>query len=336
LSLTQPAIPYVKTLSINTTPSSTGTEVLGYIIQDLTDAATYLQNDPITKGQKKSTDAFLNDRNLRLNYYAIKGLQARAYMWQNDYTNALAAAREVMNAGNRVFPWISPDNLSGTDNKNKDLTFSTEHLFALNVFNLQTVANSWFTSALSYQQLTRKGRTVSGTNTTYQYEGLFENTNTVTTGATDYRLVNISDQNIVAADAASNYYVNKKFYQPAGYNAQYAKRIPLIRRSEMNYIAAECLLNVNDIPTATSYLNEVRQHRGITTDLIPSTPAALRLEITKEYWKEFQGEGQYFFYAKRNRTVPVLFPTTTYSGGNTMPAALWVLPKPVNETEFNK
>ena len=88
VSLTQPAIPYVTTLSTKITKSSTGEQVLSYVIQDLTDAATYLQKDPITKGQKKSTDAFLNDRNLRLNYYAVKGLQARAYLWKNDYTNA--------------------------------------------------------------------------------------------------------------------------------------------------------------------------------------------------------------------------------------------------------
>lgn len=345
VSLTQPAIPYVKTLSTKITKSSTGQEVLSYITQDLTDAATYLQNDPITKGQKKSADEFLNDRNLRLNYYAVKGLLARTYLWQNDYSKALAAAREVMLVGNQVFPWIKPENLINSDNKKQDLTFSTEHLFALNVFNLQTIANSWFTGTTPDRQLTKRGRLASGSSVTYYYEGLFENTNTVTTGATDYRLVRTSDPNIVPADASANYYVLKKYYQPAGYNPDFAARIPLIRRSEMNYIAAECILNLNvaaDFPTAIGYLNEVRQHRGITTDLVNNLPAtSIRLEITKEYWKEFQGEGQFFFYAKRNRSVPVNIPTSATSAGawansSSLPAALWVLPKPDNEIEYNK
>ncbi|WP_140939007.1 RagB/SusD family nutrient uptake outer membrane protein [Sphingobacterium lumbrici] len=344
LSLEQPAIPYVKSLSTKITPSSTGLEVLNYITEDLTDAATYLQSDPITKGQKKSADEFLNDRNLRLNYYAVKGLLARAYLWQNDYSKALAAAREVMLAGNQIFPWIKSENLINSDNKQQDLTFSTEHLFALNVFNLQTIANNWFTGATSDRQLTKRGRIASGASVTYYYEGLFENTHTVTTGATDYRFLIIADPNIVASDASSNYYVLKKYYQPAGYNPDFAARIPLIRRSEMNYIAAECILNLNeaaDFPTAIGYLNEVRQHRGITTDLVSNLPAAsIRIEITKEYWKEFQGEGQFFFYAKRNRSVPVNFPTTATFAGEwanygSLPAALWVLPKPDNEIEYN-
>jgi starch-binding outer membrane protein, SusD/RagB family len=341
LSLMQPAIPYVKTLSTQITKSSTGNEVLSYIVKDLTDAATFLQNDPIIKGQKKSPDVFLNDRNLRLNYYAVKGLQARVYLWQKDYTNALAAAREVMSVGDQLFPWIKPANLISSDNKNKDFTFSTEHLFALSVFNLQTIANNWFISAPTNNQLYKRGNTKSGASTTYYYEGLFENTNTVTTGATDYRLGSIADPNIVAADATNIYYTLKKYYQPLGYNPEYAARIPLIRRSEMNYIAAESILGLNgDYATAIGYLNEVRQHRGITTDLVSILPASIRLEITKEYWKEFQGEGQFFFYCKRNRDVPVTFPTSaTFTGAwanySTLNTALWVLPKPTDEIEYN-
>ena len=343
LSLSQPAIPYIKTLSTKITKSSTGREVLSFITQDLADAATFLQNDPIVKGQKKSADPFLNDRNLRLNYYAVKGLQARVYLWQKDYTKSLAAAQEVMSVGDQMFPWIKPANLITSDNKNKDLSFSTEHLFALSVFNLQTIANNWFISAPSFNQLCKKGRTTSGSSTTYYYEGLFENTNVVTTGTTDYRFVAVSDPNIVPADVTTNYYTLKKYYQPVGYNPEYAARIPLVRRSEMNYIAAECILGLNgDNAAAIGYLNEVRQRRGITTDLPTNLSASnVRLEITKEYWKEFQGEGQFFFYCKRNRDVPVSFPTqATFSGVwanyGTLPSALWVLPKPVNEIEYNR
>jgi hypothetical protein len=343
LSLTQPAIPYVKTLSTQVTKASTGNQVLSYVITDLTNAAALLQVDPIVKGQKKNADVFLNNRNLRLNYYAVRGLMARVYMWQKDYTNALAAAKEVMGVGDQIFPWINPANLTTTDNRQKDYTFSTEHLFALNVFNLQAIANNYFISAASNNQLVKKGHTTSGTSTTYYYEGLYENTNTNTIGSTDYRLFVVADQNIVPADMYSNYYVSKKYYQPAGYNPDFAARIPMIRRSEMNYIAAEALLmSGGDLPTAVGYLNEVRQHRGITTNLVSNLSASsIRLELNKEYWKEFQCEGQFWFYAKRNRTVPVTFPTSATSAGvwayysSYGVAATWVLPKPDNEIEYN-
>jgi hypothetical protein len=340
LSLSLPAIPYVKTLSINVVKSSRGDSVLSYIATDLRDAATYLQKDPIVKGQKKSTDMFLTNRNLRLNYYAVKGMMARVYLWQNRYADALAAAQEVMGVGNQLFPWISPTNLTNADNKNNDYTFSTEHLFALNVFNLQSIANNWFMSASISNQLCRTGHN----GTTYNYEGLFENYNTITTGATDYRLIILSDPSIVPANGQINYYTLKKYYQPAGYNPDYAARIPLLRRSEMNYIAAESILGLGvtaNYPTAVGYLNEVRQHRGITTDLVSNLSASsLRLEITKEYWKEFQGEGQFFFYCKRNNiSFPGAASGSSASWANNsfppFPSYMWALPKPASELQYN-
>lgn len=340
LSLQLPAIPYVTTLSHNVIKASRGDSVLSYIATDLRNAATYLQKDPILKGQKKSSDIFLTNRNLRLNYYAVKGLMARVYLWQNDYTNALATAKEVMAAGDQLFPWISPANLTNADNKNNDYTFSTEHLFALNVFNLQTIANNWFISASISNQLCRMGHN----GTTYYYEGLFENYNNITTGATDYRLIILSDPNIVPANGTINYYTLKKYYQPAGYNPDYAARIPLLRRSEMNYIAAESILGLGvaaDYPTAVGYLNEVREHRGITTDLASNLAAnSLRLEITKEYWKEFQGEGQFFFYCKRNNiSFPGAASGSAASWANNgfppFPSYMWALPKPATELQYN-
>jgi hypothetical protein len=345
---TNPAIPYITTLSTKITKSSSGVVVDSLIVSDLKNAATLLQVDPIkTNGQKKSADPFLNDRNLRLNYYAVKGLLARAYLWNPtpDYTNALAAAQEVMEAGDQLFPWVLPQNIVNSDVKNVDFSFSTEHLFALNVPNLQTIANTWFISAAPNNQLCKQGTA----GTTYYYDGLFESKPTTPPtnglGATDYRLVVQSDPNIVPFNVAANtnYYTLKKYYQPAGYNPDYANRIPLIRRSEMNYIAAECILMAQpaNLSTAIGYLNTVRQHRGISVDLLPTlTAAQVRTEITKEYWKEFQGEGQFFFYCKRTNS---LIPSSVNSSGTWsyysssfyFPAKIWTLPKPDNENTYN-
>lgn len=56
---------------------------------------------------------------------------------------------------------------------------------------------------------------------------------------------------------------------------------------------AECLIGEDD-DKALEYLNEVRRHRGIVSDL--TNTATLRDEVTKEYAKEFLAEGQLFYY----------------------------------------
>ena len=71
---------------------------------------------------------------------------------------------------------------------------------------------------------------------------------------------------------------------------------PLLRISEMYYIAAETEMDPN---LALGYLNTVRFNRGLA-DLQPGTD--INAELLKEYQKEFFGEGQLFFYYKRTNT----------------------------------
>ena len=59
----------------------------------------------------------------------------------------------------------------------------------------------------------------------------------------------------------------------------------------MYYIAAEC-------SGSFDYLNEVRNHRGLTSYELSSSND-LEEEILKEYRKEFWGEGQLWYYYKR-------------------------------------
>jgi hypothetical protein len=68
----------------------------------------------------------------------------------------------------------------------------------------------------------------------------------------------------------------------------------------MYYIAAEAANANQDSLTATNLLDSVRVHRN----LAKYTQTALKrdsinVEISKEYQKEFLGEGQVFFYYKR-------------------------------------
>ncbi|WP_164735481.1 RagB/SusD family nutrient uptake outer membrane protein [Pseudoflavitalea rhizosphaerae] len=307
------AIPYIKTLSTKVIGSSNGNEVIGLILQDAAAAAELLKDDPIKSGNKYiySQDEFMNNRHQRLNYYACKAIAARAYLWSGKKVEALAKAREVMQDADRLFPWIQSADISATSERDKDYTFSTENLFALNVHDLKNISNTWFMAALPNNLLFRGS---------YYYEEMFEK-NSI--GANDYRL-------LFTSRLSGWDYVLYKYYQPDNYKPAYAGMVPLFRRSEMNYIAAECLIGVNN-EEAIELLNEVRRHRGITVDLDHSLPnTEITAEILKEYRKEFQGEGQLFYYCKRNKLAN--FP----DGYQTVTDKEYVLPKPENEIEFGQ
>jgi hypothetical protein len=72
-----------------------------------------------------------------------------------------------------------------------------------------------------------------------------------------------------------------------------------MRVSEMYYIAAEC---APDVATGVNYLEQVRSHRGLTAEALSTSMSQeeLQEQILKEYRKELVGEGQLWFYYKRN------------------------------------
>ncbi|POY38624.1 hypothetical protein C3K47_04310 [Solitalea longa] len=223
-------------------------------------------------------DRLLDDNSLatsQVNSWAVKGLMARLYLYKGDKTKASEYASAVINN-----PKIS---LSTTK---ADLLFANESLFKLNVFGLNFYAlrKSVFGSPALI------GTSVSAQSALY--------------GATttDYRKA----FSITLDDATKTGGII-----PAKLAQSSANVFPMIRLTEMYYIAAEC---TDDIPTALGYLNTVRKARGIIVDLTPATvtdAAALSTEILNEYRKEFVGEGQVFFYYKRNNTAFTSLPFYT-------------------------
>ena len=71
----------------------------------------------------------------------------------------------------------------------------------------------------------------------------------------------------------------------------------------MYYIAAECLKE-KDIDGALRMLNAVREARGLD-GFSNIDKDVLQKEIAKEYYREFAGEGQLYFYHKRVGTVNI-------------------------------
>src|SRR5699024_5630031 len=107
------------------------------VLKDLRKADSLLAKDPIiTHGVAgDASDPFFMHRNLRLNYYAVKALEARAYLYADQKEKALAAAQTVIDQASSVFPWTDPTAVISAEGS-PDRIFSSEVIFAVQNLDL--------------------------------------------------------------------------------------------------------------------------------------------------------------------------------------------------------
>ena len=104
--------------------------------------------------------------------------------------------------------------------------------------------------------------------------------------------------------------------------------MPLIRLSELYLIAAEC---ETDFDQAISYLNTIRNKRNCP-DLNPVNTEELMDAITTEFRKEVIGEGQMFYFYKRNAMQNIPNGCST-SGNMNVLLKDYVVPIPESEID---
>ncbi len=301
-------IPYVSGLTSEVYPLLTVEQCEKAILKDLTDAKELLKDDPmytdgepskyvcsaVTGNASYRTKYNIKDwhnRRFHFNYYAVVATMARLYLWMGDKTNALACAKEVINAPENTFAWVNTSLVANTQSNSeylsRDRTFCTEQIFALNIMNMNDRTDG----------ILREGKyAFNGT------EGNIEGINTSCFDATSQQ----SDPRYAYLKASyalygQTFYLSTKYYVDPDYDNSYSpwarNRVPLMRASEMYYIAAEC---EPDLTKATEYLETVRRHRGLTAyPLSVSSREELQDQIELEYRKEFIAEGQMFYYYKR-------------------------------------
>ena len=98
-------------------------------------------------------------------------------------------------------------------------------------------------------------------------------------------------------------YFPTKYYQGQNVHLYFKARLPMIRISEMYYIAAECSPNWQD---GLAYLQEVRENRSIArVPIVVNSAETLNDEILREYRKEFIAEGQLWHYYKRHQYTSI-------------------------------
>ena len=250
-----------------------------------------------------------------MNYYAVKALLARVYLWGGDRTLAYATAIEILKAvrdsGTELFPFVT--NAAATSSSTPDRVFSTEVLFGCYNSSRGTIHETLFAPTLE----TAKILTFAGTLNSGRVEELYDDKN-------DYRYKIWATYN----NNGNSVLYHRKYedFEDNSGTRTYRYMVPLIRLSEVYLIAAECC---DDLDEAVGYLNTLRNARNCFS--VYPTVDGLKNYIASEYRKEMLGEGQMFFFYKRKEIVNI--PNGTQASG-TMNVELnkYVVPLPDSET----
>jgi hypothetical protein len=304
------AIPYMTAFTVIPQARLKVSEVIALCEKDLKEAEALLKVYP-QMTNPGGNDDFLAFRSNRMNYWAVKALLARLYLYNNNKVQALAYAKEVIASNN--FRFITSAELT-TNAKDLDRTFTPEHIFAIYVSKLKDPVASYFMMATGDK--TYKKFIV----TDERRKAVFE---TASGGSTDIRYVSNSLWSV-----SNGIIFPGKLWQVDENRESLKKRIPVITLSEMYYIAAESEPAPAD---GLKWLNKIRSARNIAELPAGLDAATLQNEIFKEYRKDFICLGQLFFYYKRLNLAKI---EGALNGAinNTQ----YVLPLPNQEIEFGK
>lgn len=312
-----PSIPYYDAAVTVNKPLLPAQDVIAKIIADLDAAIVLLAKDPIlTTGRYIGSTEFDSNpyysvnRGQRMNILAVKCLKARVLLYAGDKTGAYAVATEVINfvKGQPVITWTPF--LEATNTSNPDRIFSSENFFALSDQTLYIEQKALFDSSLDDFNI---------------YAPMLSRINAVfESNDNDYRSLPSWKIPISGGKTQKTFF---KYEDVTDKTKLFRFQIPMFKLSELYLIAAETAPVPAD---GIAFLNTLRFNRGLTN---LAATAVLATEITKEYRKEFIGEGQLFFYYKRINSTAI--PNGNASSGNvTMNAVKYVVPLPDSEINF--
>lgn len=278
------SIPYYTKETNAPEPLLTAKEVADHVIADLEEARLLLANDPVkTEGTLMSdspdgSSSFMRYRALRLNYYAVEGLLARAYLYFGDKANALKYASDVIKASdNGIFPFVDKSLVTGAVS-DPDRIFSSEVMFALTSTTRGNLFKDYYSPSRLPNFVFRMDadlmskRIYGGAATTGGYQD-------------DYRY----RANWIATGGNSYFY---KYSDMENAGSIKNTMVPMLRLGEMFLIAAECYGTT--LSDGISYVNALRRNRGVAS--LQSLDEDL---LKNEYIREVYGEGQLFYLYKR-------------------------------------
>lgn len=312
------AIPYVTemTKDVDKLVSVSYAQVLKKVMEDIEAAEKLLANEPAVEycykafispasyqSEPSPEDEFQLYRQNRFNYYALKALKARVYLWQGIKDKALENAQAVIDAidtdGGKKFTLTTGSQLGIGK-----VTFPQEQIFTLYKQTLSDIVQAVFQSNQGLEQ--------------------------------DKNKLEIAYEVSVSPDDIR--YAKNRFWEEKSLNSSSTVRnfflkydevntVPVIRLAEMYLIAMECSSLSDAAKLFTDY--RISRNMDASIDRGFAGPVELDERLEKEYRKEFYGEGQMFFYYKRKGVTAFTWPQQT-----NMEIADYQLPKPKEQSMF--
>ena len=310
----QPAVPYVFEPTVSAQKAMTVSALCDQLISDLVAARELMKPyDPICEAGYNETliydtedyledDGFLLYRTSRMNYYAATALLARISLYKGDKANALSYAQEVINSGK--FDLINDALIAADKEEARHNGTNNQYSF------MQSVAKHEYIGGLYVYNLKENNSDL-----------YFRDHQGGQLRMSDTRKMSVFGANGIDYDIRAK----RMFAVPNGSNNEYCikyltgTQIPLLKIGEMYLIAAEASGDI-------SYLYTLLQKRGYPNPADEGT--GLTALLQKEYQREFIGEGQLFYFYKRQNLGKIPFATVDAS------QAVYVLPLPTDELEF--
>ena len=335
---TNAILPYVRAVSKDIVPLSTYDDFARQVMVDLDQAETLLKNaDPVTRFSLSElnpppnsanqvpvvADDYYMYRQIRFNYYAVLALKARVYNWLAprdvaNRTNAARYAQMVIDAKDHLGQaTFRLGELS--DAQVGNYTFPSEHIAAIDVYNLKTAAEN---NLGEPGVLARSDFNIQ--DGFYYLNNLFP----VSERAADARWLGMWSYKTTSGQTG---YVKYKKYTQKDVNP--TNQIPLLRLSEMYLILTECAQNQAD---AENYYRFYCSKKGIPFPNgfnAAGWEADRKNKMIREYVREFYAEGQTFFTYKRYNvvTLPAGWTAAYYSATT----ARYLPPKPDREINYH-
>lgn len=325
----QVQLPYSFTTSIDEMPAYYGFEdYVRLLKQDLAQAERLLKDsDPLfdytfselNGANTEIADNHLLYRQFRLNYWAVKALEARTLLYVGETAEAYRIAKEIIEAK-------GPD-----DNPVREMTGAkdiadgyrlcpNECLFALSKHDVMTSTISFLVGGAenaTYDSYTSLGLTMERLNLLYSGE----------TVASHNRYLEWWNKNVrQGSGGTSDWAVIQKYWwndntENTILNCQL---IPMLRMSEVYLIAME---TSNDLAEVNRFYKEYMMQHAVGSSVDFTSLDDARAWVRTEYCREFITEGQAFYTYKRMGATSMLGVDREITEQN------YILPLP--ETEYN-
>lgn len=319
-------LPYSETTSIYEMPAYYGYEdYVKKLEADIQQAESLLKdNDPIFTHSFKElnsapddVDDYMYYRQSRLNYWAVKALEARMYLYIGNKEKAYQIAKkEIIDA---TFDGQKVITLSGTqDFRNGYKLCPSECLFYLSKYNVMTYSSVFLMGGNTSTHYGSTNLAITPEMRNDLYSG--QNTNS------HNRYLNwwnnkVTDSFGQYMSAITKYYWNN---ETATNQALYYQIIPMLRLSEIYLIAMESTTDLNE---ANQLYKDYMLSHDVANMADFTSLDDVKQFVIDEYRREFFAEGQMFYTYKRLKSTSMMWRDAPVSESE------YILPLP--RTEYN-